>query len=167
MNGPRQFLSLEEQIRTATRHLPKAYSEKLLSAEWAVCGLPAYMTSRSQPLPRRWRVDRESGADFFRVPDVMPLEWASVGNRSCCGSRLSKIGGEGACVSPQTARPRSRGVLGGPHDRRAEAIPKLILVIADMARSNPPMGGVVAELARDSRAAPRRSPGRYLDQQRL
>ena len=85
------FYLIEEQIRTAKRHLPKGYSREL----------PRLAHGPSAKLPRVYdlafeaishgdgSVDAESLSRFVAAyQTVTPLRWASCGRfRSCCGWR--------------------------------------------------------------------------------
>src|SRR5438309_2134067 len=149
------FYLIEEQIRTARRHLPKGYSREL----------PRLLNGASAGLPRVYdialetishgdgRVDPESLASFvtayqtitalklgelWAIPIMLRL--ALIENLRRVAARISAATGE-------------RARAGGWADEMmavAEQDPKsLILVTADMARSNPPMvSAFVAELAR-------------------
>lgn len=148
------FYLLEEQIRTAKRHLPEGYSTQL----------PQLLNGPSAGRPRVYdialaaiahgdgRVDRESLTRFIAAyQTVAPLNlgelWAvPIMLRLALIENLRRVG---------------MGIAAGRRDRdlaetwadrmiaAAEQDPNtLILVIADMARSNPPVAGpFVAELA--------------------
>ena len=149
------FYLIEEQIRTAKRHLPKGYSREL----------PRLVTGASAGLPRVYdlaletishgdgRVDPESLNSFvaaYQTVTALTLGelWAIP-----IMLRLALI---------ENLRRVAARVLAGRLDRNraetwademtstVETDPKsLILVVADMARSNPPMSSAfVAELAR-------------------
>ncbi|MCE3225124.1 MAG: cellobiose phosphorylase, partial [Nitrospira sp.] len=149
------FYLIEEQIRMAKRHLPKGYSREL----------PRLGNGPSAGLPRVYdialeiishgdgRVDPESLSAFlaayqtvtalklgelWAIPIMIRL--ALIENLRRAGSRIA---------SDRVDRNRAHEWAGQMIDT-AEKDPKsLILVIADMARSNPPMvSAFVAELAR-------------------
>ena len=149
------FYLIEEQIRTAKRHLPKGYSREL----------PRLTSGTSARLPRVYdlafeaiahgdgRIDAESLSRFVAAyQTVAPLKlgelWAiPIMLRLALIENLRRVGVR---------------IAAGSHDRNrahvwadqmlsvAENDPNsLILVLADMARSNPPMvSSFVAELAR-------------------
>ena len=149
------FYLIEEQIRMAKRHLPKGYSREL----------PRLSNGPSSGLPRVYdialeiishgdgRVDPESLSGFvgayqtvtalklgelWAIPIMIRL--ALIENLRRAGSRIA---------SDRVDRNRAHEWAGQMMET-AEKDPKsLILVIADMARSNPPMvSAFVAELAR-------------------
>lgn len=149
------FYLIEEQIRMAKRHLPKGYSREL----------PRLSNGPSHGLPRVYdialeiishgdgRVDPESLSGFvaayqtvtalklgelWAIPIMIRL--ALIENLRRAGSRIA---------SDRVDRNRAHEWAGQMMET-AEKDPKsLILVIADMARSNPPMvSAFVAELAR-------------------
>ena len=149
------FYLIEEQIRTAKRHLPKGYSREL----------PRLGNGPSAGLPRVYdialeiishgdgRVDPESLSGFvaayqtvtalklgelWAIPIMIRL--ALIENLRRAGARIA---------SDRVDRNRAHEWAGQMMET-AEKDPKsLILVIADMARSNPPMvSAFVAELAR-------------------
>jgi cellobiose phosphorylase len=149
------FYLIEEQIRMAKRHLPKGYSREL----------PRLSNGPSHGLPRVYdialeiishgdgRVDPESLGSFvaayqtvtalklgelWAIPIMIRL--ALIENLRRAGSRIA---------IDRVDRNRAHE-WAGQMIETAEKDPKsLILVIADMARSNPPMvSAFVAELAR-------------------
>ena len=149
------FYLIEEQIRMAKRHLPKGYSREL----------PRLGNGPSVGLPRVYdialeiishgdgRVDPESLSGFvaaYQTVTVLTLGelWAIpimirlalIENLRRAGSRIA---------SDRVDRNRAHEWAGQMMET-AEKDPKsLILVVADMARSNPPMvSAFVAELAR-------------------
>ncbi len=149
------FYVIEEQIRTAKAHLPKRYS-------WE---LPRLQSGRSSGLPRVYdialetishgdgRVDGESLSRFIAAyQKITPLKlgelWAiPIMLRLALIENLRRVAGRIA------ADRIHRNLADGWADQMmqvAEQDPKnLILVIADMARSNPPIvSSFVAELAR-------------------
>ena len=150
------FYLIEEQIRTARRHLPKRYSRELPRlAQRAVGGTAARLRHRARgdlarrrprrrrkPEPLRRRLPARHAADARRAVGD-PDHAAPGADREPAPRRRARRG------RPQRARPGRR--VGRPDDRASRRTdPKsLILVIADMARSNPPMASAfVAELAR-------------------
>jgi cellobiose phosphorylase len=149
------FYLIEEQIRMAKRHLPKGYSREL----------PRLLNGPSADLPRVYdialeiishgdgRVDPESLSSFvaayqtvtalklgelWAIPIMIRL--ALIENLRRAGARIA---------ADRTDRNRAHEWADQMMEI-AEKDPKsLILVIADMARSNPPMvSSFVAELAR-------------------
>ncbi len=149
------FYLIEEQIRTARRHLPKGYSREL----------PRLLDGPSAGLPRVYdialetishgdgRVDPESLIRFlaaYQTVTVLKLGelWAiPIMLRLALIENLRRVGARIA------ADRKDRNLAGYWADRITEVAaqdPKsLILVIADMARSNPPLtSAFVAEFAR-------------------
>ena len=149
------FHLIEEQIRTAKRHLPKAYSREL----------PRLREGPSATLPRVYdialeaishgdgRLDAESLRRFVAAyQTVAPLKlgelWAiPIMLRLALVENLRRV------AARVTASTSERDLAHAWADRMIEIAgrdPKsLILVTADMARSSPPMGSsFVAELAR-------------------
>jgi cyclic beta-1,2-glucan synthetase len=149
------FYLIEEQIRTAKRHLPKGYSREL----------PRLRDGPSAGLPRVYdlaleviahgdgRVDPENLSRFiaaYQSVNVLRLGelWAIP-----IMLRLALIENLRRVTARVAASRIDQNLADAWADRMvamAESDPKnLILVIADMARSHPPMsGGFVAELAR-------------------
>src|SRR5688572_3359543 len=149
------FHLIEEQVRTAKRHLPKAYSREL----------PRLLHGPSQGLPRAYdialeaiahgdgRLDAESLRRFVAAyQTAAPLKlgelWAiAIMLRLALLENLRRVA---ARISAGTAE---RDLAGAWADRMIEIAGRdaksLILATADMARSNPPMASsFVAELAR-------------------
>jgi cellobiose phosphorylase len=149
------FYLVEEQVRTARRHLPKAYSREL----------PRLASGPSAGLPRAYAIAAEAVAhgDGHVEPDglrrfvaayqtVAALQigelWAiPIMLRLALIENLRRVAGH--IVAGTVARDHARSWA----DRMMEVAgrdPKsLILVTADMARSDPPMtSSFVAELAR-------------------
>ncbi|HSN21114.1 MAG TPA: glucoamylase family protein, partial [Usitatibacter sp.] len=149
------FYLVEEQVRTAKRHLPKAYSREL----------PRLASGPSAGLPRAYDIAAEAVAhgDGHVNPDglrrfvaayqtVTALDigelWAiPIMLRLALIENLRRVAGH--IVAGTVAREHARSWA----DRMIEVAgrdPKsLILLTADMARSNPPMtSSFVAELAR-------------------
>ena len=149
------FYLIEEQIRTAKRHLPKNYSLEL----------PRLLKGPSAGFPRVYdialetishgdaRVDPESLSRFVAAyQKVMPLKmgelWAIpimlrlalIDNLRRVAARLA-VGSQHRNLADSWADQMTAILETDPSS--------LILVIADMARSDPPMvGSFVAELAR-------------------
>ena len=149
------FYLIEEQIRTAKRHLPKGYSREL----------PRLAHGPSARLPRVYdlafeaishgdgRVDAESLSRFVAAyQTVTPLKlgelWAiPIMLRLALIENLRRVG---VRIAAGTIDRNRADAWADQMMEVAEHDPKsLILVIADMARSNPPMvSSFVAELAR-------------------
>jgi cellobiose phosphorylase len=149
------FYLIEEQIRMAEKHLPKAYSREL----------PRLLNGPSAGLPRVYdialetishgdgRVDPESLSSFVAAyQTVTPLNlgelWAlPIMLRLALIENLRRVGTR---ISADRIGRNRADYWADQITETAEKDPKsLILVIADMARSNPPMvGSFVAELAR-------------------
>ena len=149
------FYLIEEQIRTAKRHLPKGYSREL----------PRLAHGPSDKLPRVYdlafeaishgdgRVDAEGLSRFVAAyQTVAPLKlgelWAiPIMLRLALIENLRRVAVR--IATGAIDRDRARAWADQMVDV-AERDPKsLILVIADMARSNPPMvSSFVAELTR-------------------
>jgi len=149
------FYLIEQQIRTARRHLPRGYSQ----------ALPSLLQGPSSGLPRVYdlaleaishsdaRVDPESLSGFVAayqtVTDLNLGElWAIP-----IMLRLALIENLRRVAAVIAADRRDRNLADTWADRMTEAAEKdpknLILVIADMARSDPPMvSSFIAELAR-------------------
>ncbi len=149
------FYLIEEQIRTARRHLPKGYSREL----------PRLLSGPSSGLPRVYdialetiahgdgRVDPETLDSFvaaYQTVTFLTLGelWAiPIMLRLALIENLRRVGAQMAAGMID----RNRAVHWAEQmTEMAERDPKsLILVTADMARSNPPMGSsFVAEFAR-------------------
>ncbi len=149
------FYLIEEQIRTARRHLPKDYSR----------GLPRLAQGPSRGLPRVYdialeaishgdgRIDSDTLCRFVSAyQSVAPLTlgelWAiPIMLRLALIENLRRVG---ARVTASRIHLDQAQDWASKMMEVAESDPKsLILVIADMARSNPPMvSSFVAELAR-------------------
>ena len=149
------FYLIEEQIRTAKRHLPKGYSREL----------PRLLDGPSTGLPRVYdialetishgdgRVDPESLSSFvasYQTVTVLKLGelWAiPIMLRLALIENLRRVAGR--IATDRSDRNRA-DTWADQMAEIAEKDPKsLILVIADMARSNPPMvSSFVAELTR-------------------
>ncbi|HWG86913.1 MAG TPA: hypothetical protein VN679_03950, partial [Candidatus Acidoferrales bacterium] len=149
------FYLIEQQIRTARRHLPKGYSQ----------ALPRLFKGSSAGLPRVYdlaletishgdaRVDPESLSGFveaYQTVTALKLGelWAiPIMLRLALIENLRRVAAELA------AERIDRNLADSWADKMTEVAEKdpknLILVIADMARSNPPMvSSFIAELAR-------------------
>ena len=150
------FYLIEEQIRTARRHLPRGYSRELPRlAGGASAGLPRVYDIALEAISHGdGRVDARHAEPLRRgLPDGQPLQlgelWAiPIMLRLALIENLRRVA---------RARGRRAGAIAtapatGPTrcSRSPSAIPSdLILVIADMARSDPPLtSAFVAELAR-------------------
>ena len=149
------FYLIEEQIRTAKRHLPKGYSREL----------PRLLDGPSAGLPRVYdialetishgdgRVDSESLSSFvaaYQTVTVLKLGelWAiPIMLRLALIENLRRVG---ARVAADRTDRNLADYWADQMTEIAEKDPKsLILAIADMARSNPPMSSsFVAEFAR-------------------
>ena len=149
------FYLIEEQIRTARQHLPKEYSR----------GLPHLAQGPSRGLPRVYdialeaishgdgRVDSRTLARFVTAyQSVTPLTlgelWAiPIMLRLALIENLRRVS---ARIMTARIHASEAQRWADQMTEIAESDPKsLILVIADMARSNPPMvGPFVAELVR-------------------
>ena len=149
------FYLIEEQIRTAKQHLPRGYSREL----------PRLLNGHSAGLPRVYdialetishgdgRVDLVSLSRFITAyQSVSPLNlgelWAiPIMLRLALIENLRRVG---ALMSAQKIDIDLADRWAEQMMNVAESDPKsLILVIADMARSNPPMQSTfVSELAR-------------------
>jgi cellobiose phosphorylase len=149
------FYLIEEQIRTAKRHLPKGYSREL----------PRLLDGPSAGLPRVYdlaletishgdgRVDPESLSSFvaaYQMVTILKLGelWAIP-----IMLRLALIENLRRVAARIAADRIDRNIADYWADQMTEIAAKdpksLILVIADMARSNPPMvSSFVAEFAR-------------------
>ncbi len=149
------FYLIEEQIRTAKKHLPKGYSRELPRlAKGPSAGLPRVYDIALETISHGdGRVDPESLGRFIAAyQTVTPLKlgelWAiPIMLRLALIENLRRVGARVA------ASRINRDLADAWADQMTEAAEKdpksLILVIADMARSNPPMvSSFVAELAR-------------------
>ena len=149
------FYLIEEQIRTAKRHLPKGYSREL----------PRLLNNPSAGLPRVYdialetishsdgRVDPEALSSFVAsYQTITPLKlgelWAiPIMLRLALIENLRRVG---ARIASNKADQNCADNWADKMTDVADKDPKnLILVIADMARSNPPSSSsFVAEFAR-------------------
>ncbi len=149
------FYLIEEQIRTARRHLPKGYSRELPRlAHGPSAGLPRVYDIALEAISHGdGRVDPESLSRFVATyQKVTALKlgelWAiPIMLRLALIENLRRVG---ARVAASTIDRDLADAWADQMMEIAEKDPKsLILVIADMARSNPPMvSSFVAELAR-------------------
>ena len=149
------FYLIEEQIRTAKRHLPKGYSRELPRlAQGPSAGQPrVYDLALETVAHGDGRVDTESLGRFvaaYQTVAALTLGelWAiPIMLRLAVIENLRRVGVHIAAGWKE----RNLAVIWADRMTEvAESDPKsLILVIADMARSNPPMvSAFVAELAR-------------------
>jgi cyclic beta-1,2-glucan synthetase len=149
------FYLIEEQIRATRRHFPKGYSSELprLSNETTV-GLPrVYDIALSTISCGDGRVDLDSLNRFVeKYQTVAPLKlgelWAiPIMMRLALIENLRRVA---VAIANSMAHRDLAGIWADRMVQTADKDPKsLILVIADMARSNPPMvGSFVSELAR-------------------
>ena len=149
------FYLIEEQIRTARRHLPAGYSREL----------PRLADGPSAALPRVYdialetishgdgRLDTDGLGDFVSAyQEMRPLSigelWAiPIMLRLALLENLRRVA---ARVGTDRVRRNLADFWSGQMTAIAEKDPKsLILVIADMARSGPPIvGSFIAEFAR-------------------
>jgi cyclic beta-1,2-glucan synthetase len=149
------FYLIEEQISTAKRHLPKGYSRELPRlARGPSAGCPrVYDTALEIIAHGDGRVDTESLGRFitaYQTVTALKLGelWAiPIMLRLALIENLRRVGVRIAAGWDE------RNLADSWADRMTEIAEKdpksLILVIADMARSSPPMvGAFVAELAR-------------------
>ncbi|NMG74014.1 GH36-type glycosyl hydrolase domain-containing protein [Aromatoleum diolicum] len=152
------FYLIEEQIRTAKRHLPKGYSRELPRLEIGSAGPSAgpprvYDIALETVAHGDGRVDTESLSRFvaaYQTVSALKLGelWAiPIMLRLAVIENLRRVG---ARIAAGWAERDLAGSWADQMTETAEKDPKsLILVIADMARSNPPMvSAFVAELAR-------------------
>ena len=149
------FYLIEEQIRTARRHLPKGYSRELprLSNGPSV-GLPGFMTSRWKRFPHTdGRLDLEGLRRFlasYQTVTTLKLGelWAiPIMLRLALIENLRRVSTR---IAADRADRNRADYWADKMTEIAESDPNgLILLIADMARSDPPMvSSFVAELSR-------------------
>jgi cyclic beta-1,2-glucan synthetase len=149
------FYLIEEQIRTARRHLPKGYSRELPRLrDGPSAGLPRVYDIALETISHGdGRVDPESLSSFIGAyQKVTALKlgelWAiPIMLRLALIENLRRVG-----VRIAAGR-RERNLAGDWADRITDVVTKdpksLILVLADMARSTPPLNSAfVAEFAR-------------------
>ena len=149
------FYLIEEQIRTAKRHLPKGYSRELPRlAQGPSAGRPRVYDIALETIAHGdGRVDTEGLGRFVAAyQSVTALRlgelWAiPIMLRLALIENLRRVG---VRIAAGRAERNLAGAWADQMIQTAEKDPKsLILVIADMARSNPPMvSAFVAELAR-------------------
>ena len=149
------YYLIEEQIRTAQRHLPKGYSRELPRLLNGPCaGLPrVYEIAQETIAHGDGRVDAESLRRFVAsYQTVAPLTlgelWAiPIMLRLALIENLRRVA---ARVMADWNDRRLAAQWANRMTELAERDPKsVVLAVADMARSNPPMvGSFVAELAR-------------------
>ena len=149
------FYLIEEQVRTAKRHLPKGYSQEL----------PRLAQGPSAGLPRVYDIALEaiSHGDGWLDPETLNRFVAAYQNVTALNLgelwaipimlRLALIENLRRVAAWIAAGTADRDLADSWADQMMEIADKdpksLILVIADMARSNPPMvSSFVAELAR-------------------
>ncbi|MBF0220152.1 MAG: cyclic beta 1-2 glucan synthetase, partial [Gammaproteobacteria bacterium] len=149
------FYLVEEQIRTARRHLPKGYSREL----------PSLVTGPSNGLPRVYDIALETIAHGDGRVDPDSLSCFVSAYQSVTPLRLGELWAIPIMLRLaliENLRRVAARIAAGRNDRNLAVIwanklteiassdPKnLILVMADMARSNPPMSSpFVSELAR-------------------
>ena len=149
------FHLVEEQIRTAKRHLPRGYSRELPRLAQARFGArPRVYELASEAISHGdGRVDAESLSRFVAAYQAaMPLKlgelWAiPIMLRLALIENLRRVAARIAVGA--TDRDRAASWADQMMDIAASDPKSLILAIADMARSNPPMvSSFVAELAR-------------------
>jgi cellobiose phosphorylase len=152
------FYLIEEQIRTAKRHLPKNYSEQLprlaSGADPAAGGWPrVYDIALSTIAHGDGRIDPEGLASFVSAyQQVATLKlgelWAiPIMLRLALIENLRRVAARLACTH------NHRNLAAYWSEKLADTVEKqpnhLILLVADMARSEPPMeSAFVAELVR-------------------
>ncbi|MGP1676815.1 MAG: GH36-type glycosyl hydrolase domain-containing protein [Burkholderiales bacterium] len=149
------FYLIEEQIRTARRHFPKGYSRELPRlAHGPSAGLPRVYDIALEAISHGdGRLDPESLSRFvaaYQKNAALKLGelWAiPIMLRLALIENLRRVG---ARVAANTKDRDRADAWADQMMEVAELDPKsLILVVADMARSNPPMASsFVAELAR-------------------
>ena len=149
------FYLIEEQIRTARRHLPKGYSRELPRlANGHTAGCPrVYDLALEAVAHGDGRVDVETLGRFvtaYQSVSVLKLGelWAiPIMLRLALIENLCRVS---VRIAASWADRKLADTWADRMTEAAETDPKsLILVTADMARSNPPMAGAfVAELAR-------------------
>uniref|UniRef100_Q02AN2 Glycosyltransferase 36 n=1 Tax=Solibacter usitatus (strain Ellin6076) TaxID=234267 RepID=Q02AN2_SOLUE len=149
------FYLIEEQIRTAKRHLPKAYSRELPRLHGgASAGLPRVYDIALEIISHGdGRVDPESLTSF--VAAYQTVTFLNLGELWALPImlRLALIENLRRVAARVAADRIGRNLADQWADELIETVEKdpknLILVIADMARSNPPMeSAFVAELTR-------------------
>ncbi len=152
------FYLIEEQIRTAKRHLPKGYSRELPRLDSATAEPSAqrprvYAIALEAVAHGDGRVDTESLSRFvaaYQTVTALKLGelWAiPIMLRLALIENLRRVG---VRIADGWVERNQADAWADQMTETAKKDPKsLILLIADMARSNPPMvGAFVAELAR-------------------
>ncbi len=149
------FYLIEEQIRTARRHLPKNYSRELPRlANGPSAGYPRVYDIALEAISHGdGRIDAEGLSRFVAAyQSVSPLRmgelWAiPIMLRLALVENLRRVG---ARVIVDRVDRNLADLWADRLTALAETEPRnLVLVVADMARSNPPLSGpFVAELAR-------------------
>ena len=152
------FYLIEEHIRAAKRHLPKGYSHELPRLKYMRSGSSAgcprvYDIALEAVAHGDGRVDADSISRFvaaYQTVTVLRLGelWAiPIMLRLAVIENLRRVG---VLIANGWAERNLADTWADRMIHAAESDPKsLILVIADMARSDPPMAGAfVAELAR-------------------
>ncbi len=149
------FYFIEEQIRTARRHLPKGYSQELPRlANGPSAGLPrVYDISLETISHGDGRMDPEGLSNFvtaYQTVTILKLGelWAiPIMLRLALIENLRRVGTR--IAADRTDRNRADYWADQMTEIAGKDPKSLILVIADMARSNPPMvSSFVAEFAR-------------------
>ena len=149
------FYLVEDQIRTARRHLPRGYSRELPRlVSGASAGLPRVYDIASETIAHGdGRVDPESLRRFVTAyQTVTPLGLGELWAIPIM-LRLALIENLRRVAARIVADLADRGLADDWADRMTEMAvsdpTSLILVIADMARTNPPLSSAfVSELAR-------------------
>ena len=158
------FYLIEEQIRTAKRHLPQDYSRELPRLENGLSGVSG-LSASSAGRPRVYDIALEIISHGDARVDTLVLSRFIAAYQSVCPLKLGELWATPIMlrlalienlrrVGVRVAAGRlERNVADSWADQIINTVendPKnLILVIADMARSNPPLvGGFVAEFVR-------------------
>ncbi|MDD5249557.1 MAG: hypothetical protein PHY45_11260, partial [Rhodocyclaceae bacterium] len=149
------FYLIEEHIRTAERHLPKGYSRELPRlARGPSAGRPRVYDIALETIAHGdGRIDTESLSRFvaaYQTVNALTLGelWAiPIMLRLAAIENLRRVA---KLIAKDWAERNLADAWASQMTETADQDPKsLILVIADMARSNPPLGSAfVAELAR-------------------
>ncbi|MGY4532037.1 cyclic beta-1,2-glucan synthetase [Pseudomonas sp. TE3786] len=149
------FYLVEEQIRTARKHLPRGYSRELPRlANGASKGLPRVYDIALETISHGdGRVDSDSLSRFLQAyQSVMPLTLGELWAVPIM-LRLALIDNLRRVASRVMANWDDRNLANDWADRLSETVEQdaksVVLTVADMARSQPPMtSSFVAELAR-------------------
>ena len=167
------FYLIEEQVRTARRHLPKGYSRALPSlSEGASAGMPRVYDLAMEAISHGdGRIDAESLSRFVAAyQTVAPLKlgelWAiPIMLRLALIENLRRMAVQ---VKRDAADHRLAGQWAELLNQTASERPKdIVLVVADMARSRPTLSGAfVAEVTRrlQGRSAALALPMGWLEQ---